>query len=303
MASRFRSASSAALLMVLPISLVLAGCASGSGTAGTGSTAAAGSGVNASAALYSSLPKSIQASGKITAGSDISYAPFESYGADNKTVVGIDRDLANLLQKQLGVPIVFQNTSFDALVPGLAAGRFDLVWSAIGDTPTRAQAVDFVDYFKTGYGILIKNADKGKISTLDNLCGKTVGVLSGTTSADDATAQSAKCVTDGAAAITISSFKAQSDMNLALSTGRTEAAMITHTAGADLAKTVGGLTMLDSYRSVNFGIALKKGDDGLATALQKALEATQKNGSYNKVLASYKQTSAELTSFTTTITK
>jgi len=300
MASRTRSASTTALLLIVPLALVLTGCSAGGGTTAATASGAA-SAVDTSAPLYASLPKAVTDKKEITAGSDIAYAPFESYDTDNTTVIGIDRDIADLLQKQLGVPITFEKTAFDALVPGLAAGRFDLVWSAIGDTPARAEAVDFVDYFKTGYGILIKDEDQGKISTLDDLCGLTIGVLSGSTSADDADAQSQKCVADGAAPMTVSAFKAQSDMNLALSTGRTEAAMITHTAGADLAKTVGGLTMLDAYRSVNFGIAMQKGSNELGTAIQKALDATLKDGSYAAVLEKYKLSAAALTEFTTTI--
>ncbi|MGI8458863.1 MAG: ABC transporter substrate-binding protein, partial [Propionibacteriaceae bacterium] len=107
-----------------------------------------------------------------------SYPPFESTAKDGKTIVGLDPDLANAVGQVLGVRIEFVPTSFDAIIPALAAKKVDLAMSSIGDTKEREKTVDFATYYWNGTLLLVpKGNPKGLAADL--ACGAKIGVIRG----------------------------------------------------------------------------------------------------------------------------
>ena len=67
--------------------------------------------------------------------------------------------------------------NFDSIIPGMAAGRYDMTVSSMTPTDKRIAVIDFVDYMQVGNAIVVA---KGKPPlTQETLCGKRVGVLIG----------------------------------------------------------------------------------------------------------------------------
>ncbi len=66
---------------------------------------------------------------------DLTYPPFESKQADGK-LAGFDIDLGNALCDQMKVKCVWVENSFDGMIPGLKARKFDAVLSDNGASPT-----------------------------------------------------------------------------------------------------------------------------------------------------------------------
>lgn len=128
-----------ALAAIAAVALVAAGCGSSSDDTKTtsGSAPATGGGK-----LSNLVPESVKKEGKIVVATDASYPPFELYGPDNKTIVGLDPDLGKELGKVLGVEFEFKATGFDSIIPGLAAGRFGLGMSSMTVNAQRAKVVD-----------------------------------------------------------------------------------------------------------------------------------------------------------------
>lgn len=246
------------------------------------------------------LPDAVQAKGFLSVASEIQYPPFETFAEDNKTVLGIDADIAAALGKQLGVELRFASTSFDAIIPGLAAKRYDMAMSAMTDNKTRQKQVDFVDYFGSGGGIMARTADKSKYVTLDDLCGVSVGIAKGTTEVADAEKQSAKCQQEGKAAIDSQIFARQDQMVLALQSGRVAAAMADTPNSAATAQASKGQLVLTgpAYTKSVFGIVVPKGDDQLAKAIQAALQKIMDDGSYLAILKKYGQENNAITQAT-----
>ncbi|MEO7125788.1 MAG: ABC transporter substrate-binding protein [Nakamurella sp.] len=265
-----------------------------------GSSDASSSGASSAAVDPKSLlPANLAAKGTITVGSDIEYPPFEAYAADNTTVVGLDRDVADGIEKQLGVKLEFQNAAFDSLIPGLAAGRYDMVMSAMTDTTDREKQVDFVDYVKAGGGILLPADNPHGIKTPDDLCGLNIAIDKGTTEVDDATFQSDKCVKDGKKAINPSIYPGNNQMILALQTGRADAALVDSVSGEQVAhESNGKLIMLPPYNESYFGIVFPKGSDQLQKAVQAALQAMAADGSYHAIFEKYGLGDATVDAFT-----
>lgn len=272
----------------LSAALALAGCA---GSAGAGGATPAGTGTadaGAKAPLFAELPEDIQKAGKINVASNVEYPPFESFDTDGTTIVGIDRDIADELEKQLGVKLEFNNIAFDAIIPGLTADRYDMAMSAMSDTVERQKQVDFVDYFSAGGGIMTSTANAASIKTLDDLCGKSVGLVKGTTEDADAAEQSEKCKTAGKEPLQTTIYAGQNQAVLAVQSGRVDAFLVDSTSGSVIAaQSNGQLVQGPRYQDLAFGIVFPKESGQLTEAVQKAMGALKTDGSYEKILAKY----------------
>jgi polar amino acid transport system substrate-binding protein len=242
---------------------------------------------DASAPLHDALPKALQGEDTITIASNVEYPPFEFYDTDNETVLGIDRLIADGLERQLGIGIEFENISFDAIIPGLASGRYEMAMSAMTDNVERQQEVDFVDYFAAGAGILAHEEDADTFTTLTDMCGTTVGIVKGTTEVAQAEDQSKACTDAGDEAIESVVFPGQNQAVLALQNDRVQAVLMDSAPGGYVASQTPGLAMSQPYESQPFGIVFAKGTDELQAAVQQALEALRDNGEYAAALAEF----------------
>jgi polar amino acid transport system substrate-binding protein len=269
--------------------LILTGCgdqtdksSSSSGTADT------------SAPLYSKLPKKIQDSGVIKVGTDAAYAPMEF--TEGGKIVGVDPDIAEALGKQLGVKFQFTSGTFDGLITSLETGRQDVAMSSITDNKKRQEGlddkgnkigkgVDFVDYFSSGVSLIVKKGNPQNITSLDDLCGKTVAVQRGTIYEDTFKAQAEKC---GDKKLTIEAFDTDAEAQTRVKAGGAVADMNDFPVAAYIAKTSGGGNDFEVGGQQSdvglFGMAVSKDNAQLRDALKDALDAIIKDGSYAKVL-------------------
>jgi polar amino acid transport system substrate-binding protein len=241
--------------------------------------------VTATSVSAAGLPAKYKDKGVLTVASDASYAPMEFIGKDGKSIVGADVDLGRAIGKELGVKFKFVNASFDSIIPGLQAGKYDLSMSAFSDTKKREEVVDFVTYFVAGTSFYVKANGGPKIEGLDDLCGKTVAIEKGTIQVDDATAQNKKCTAAGKSAVTVSVFPDQNGANLAIASGRAQVGMADSPVAAWIVKESHGQFKLSgkAYNNVPYGIIVPK-NSGLAEPLHTAVEHLIKNGEYAKIL-------------------
>lgn len=233
----------------------------------------------------SQVPASIKSKGTLTVAADATYAPNEFIASNGKTVVGMDADLAQAIGKQLGLKVKVVNATFDSIIPGLAAGKYDLGMSSFTDTKARQKVVDFVTYFSAGTSFYVKASGGPAIHSLADLCGRTVAVEKGTTQQDDATAQNGKCKKAGKPGVTVSAFPDQNGANLALSSGRAQVGMADSPVAAYQVKQSHGQFKLSgkAYGTAPYGIAIPKGN-GMAKPVLAAVKALIANGQYAKIL-------------------
>lgn len=231
------------------------------------------------------VPSSV-ASGGLTVASDASYPPNEFIGSDGHTVVGMDPDLMNALGKVMGVKVKVVNQTFDSIIPGLAAGKYNVGASSFTDTKAREKTVDFVDYFVAGESFFTKASGGVSVSGLSDICGKTVAVEKGTTEQADATTQSGKCRSAGKPAVTVLAFPDQNGANLALSSGRAQLGFADSPVAAYQVKKSNGMFKLvgPSISNAPYGLAVPK-NSGLAQPLLAALKVIVKNGTYMSILS------------------
>ena len=281
--ARFASAAAALLL-----TFSVAACAGGGTAASPSGSAAAPGGVNTSAPLYASLPQDIKDAGVIKLGSDIAYAPMEYYDTDGKTVLGLDKELTDLVAKQLGVPFEWNNATFDGLITQLDSGRFDVIMSGMTDTPERQQKIDFVDYYRAGVVMLVKAGNPEGIKTVDDLCGKTISVQRGTTQHGLATQQQKKCDAQGKKT-TVLAFDHEPESMLQVQQGRAAAGMQDYpVATYNVQQSKGKYEVVGDQMLANpLGIGVSKKDTALRDAIQKGIRATMDDGSYRALIDKY----------------
>ena len=278
-------------LAVLLVALIAAGCGtsnndtSTSGGGGGGSlTATLGINVSKDAKIAASVPKSIASKGTLTVAADATYAPNEFIAPDGKTIQGMDADLAKALAGVMGLKASVKNITFDSIIPGLAAGKYDLGMSSFTVTKEREKTVDFVTYAIAGTSFYV-NADGGpNIGSLADLCGQKVAAERGTTQATDATAQDKKCKAAGKPGVSVQVFADQNGVNLALSSGRADVAMADSPPAAYAVEQSDGKFKLTGkqYGTAAYGIAMPKGN-GMAKPVQAALKSLMADGSYDKI--------------------
>lgn len=292
----------AAAACTLALVGTLSACGSSSDKATTSTVATPVTAVNTSAPLYNELPDNIKQAGKINVGSEIGYPPMEYYDTDGKTVLGFDHELSELLAAKLGVPMNWQNSNFDGLITQLQSNRVDMVMASMMDSAERQQKVDFVDYYTESSVILTKQGNPDKLKTVDDLCGKTVTVQRGTTQESVLDEQTKACTDKNQPAITILPFDKESDALLQVKQGR---AVATVEQGAVAAYNV--QQSKNSYEVASdpipstmspTGMAVSKENTQLRNALQKALQSTMDDGSYEKALEKYGLGKGKLSSAT-----
>ena len=232
------------------------------------------------------LPDSYKTNG-INIGSDIPYAPMELFEEDGVTVTGLDYDLSQLIAAKLGVKISFNKQAWDSIIPSVQAGTHDMIMSGMNDTVERQGQLDFVDYFKGGFAIVTAKGNPEGISTLKDLCGKTAVVQTQTVQGD-----MLKALDCGAAGpVKLQEYPTDPDAITALIAGKGVADVMDAPIAAYAAlqqptklELVVDAKNPNGYEPVFTGIGVLKGNTGLASALQAALNSAIADGSYQAVL-------------------
>jgi polar amino acid transport system substrate-binding protein len=293
----FRAALSVTAVLAVVVS---AGCGGSKKAASTTTTGAATTTTGAAMPAVDSkiaamVPEKIKSKGSIVVAADATYAPNEFIASDGHTVVGMDPDLAQALAAVMGLKAKFVNASFDTIIPGLQSGKYGLGMSSFTDTKEREKVVDFVTYFTAGTSFYVKNGGP-TINSLADLCGHSVGVERGTTQADDATAQSAKCKDAGKAGVTVHVYPDQNAANLAISSGRAQVGMADSPVAAYIVKQSNGQFTLTGtpYNTAPYGIAIPKGN-GMANPILEAMKKLIADGTYTQILKKWGVQSGAIT--------
>jgi polar amino acid transport system substrate-binding protein len=246
-------------------------------------------------AIAALVPSAIRSKGTLTVAADATYAPNEFIGPDGHTVVGMDPELVQALAAVMGLKAKVVNVTFDAIIPGMAAGKYDLGASSFTDTKTREKTVDFVTYLSVGEAFLTKASGGVNVKALADLCGLTVSVEKGTTEQMDAASQNKKCVAAHKPAIKLLVFPDQNGANLALASGRAQVDFADSPIIAYQVRKLGvQVKSGPTFGTAPYGLATPKGN-GMAKPVLAALKKLIANGTYAAILKKWQLQSAGIT--------
>ena len=98
--------------------------------------------------------------GVISIGMEIGYPPMEYFAEDAKTPIGFDVDMGNAIAEKLGLKAEFVNVAWDGIFASVDTNRYDAIMSSVTITDARKQVHNFSKpYFvNTLAMVLLKNS-------------------------------------------------------------------------------------------------------------------------------------------------
>ncbi len=198
---------------------------------------------------------------------------------------GMRVTLGNEIAKRLCLKPEYIRIEFSAMIPGLQAGRWDIINTGIFWTEERAKMMQMVPYEQQAISISVAKSNPLKIAKPEDLAGRTVGVELGGFE-ERKIKELDKTLTDkGLKPMTIRTFDNFATAYQALRAGQTEASVAIDATAAEYAKRGD----FDRALSGLFGtpVALAMKSKALSDAVVKVLNDMQKDGYYGQLMAEY----------------
>lgn len=226
---------------------------------------------------------------------DTAYAPFEFKDSD-QVYKGIDVEILDKVAEINGWTLEKSFPGFDAAVNAVQAGQADAIMAGMTKTKEREQVFAMSDtYYDTKVVIATKKANK--ITSYDQLKGKTVGVKNGTA------AQRFLQKNKDQYGYTIKTFDTSDLMNNSLSTGAVDAIMDDQPVieyaikqGQDLSINMEG----EAVGSFAFGVKKDGAHENLIKQFNTALAQMKKDGTLDQIIEKWTGSSQSSSSTTTT---
>ncbi|GAA2868779.1 ABC transporter substrate-binding protein [Streptosporangium fragile] len=272
------------LQSVIVAALVVSALTAGCGRSSSGNDASAGAAAAAGKTARDLVPEAVRKTGELRMATSEGYPPMEMYKPGTQELTGVDPDLATAIAGKLGLKATVTNAAFDGLLPGLQAGRWDVVMSSMSDTEERRAAVDFVDYFNAGGAIMVKKGNPEGVKNLQDLCGRTVVLAKGSSNLAIGQRQDEKC----AEKMKILQSEDAPTGLLSIDSGRAVATIVDSPVAAMYAKETGKYDVLpEQYDAGPWGIAIDRRNTGLRDAVAKAMQELMADGGYKAILEKY----------------
>ncbi|WP_027341609.1 transporter substrate-binding domain-containing protein [Hamadaea tsunoensis] len=294
------------------LAFALTACTSGtdapssSASAATVTTTVAGVGeVRTDAALAAKVPADIRGKGSITVATNAPYEPFIAFlnEGDQSKFKGLDYDLVQAASARLGLTAQWSQQPFDGLVPGLQAGKYDVIVGGITDKKARQAVATFVDYSASGTGFLVPKGNPDAVADVSGLCGKNVGVQKASNQAQHlADYSKASCA---GKPITIKEYPENPQAVQAMLAGTVQVVAATkvnlvdtQAQLADKVELVADAANPNGWQASPNAFGFLKSRADLAGAYQAAVQSLIDDGTYGRILAQWKQQPIGLTKAT-----
>jgi polar amino acid transport system substrate-binding protein len=221
--------------------------------------------------------ETIKKRGTLRIGVEPGFLPFEMRTPKDEWV-GFDVEMMQAFAKTLGVKAEFISTKWDGIIPGLMAGKYDLIASGMTITEERGRIVLFSKpYYDGGLKILVAKKSAEAIKNLAELDQEknTVLVKLGTTGDIFASKNLKKAK--------IRRMDAEADAAQSVVLGRGDAFIYDKPFMEIYESSHKGKVVLlaDQLNSESFGLAARKTDKDLMDAFNSFLDSWKSNGGYD----------------------
>ncbi len=211
--------------------------------------------------------------------------PLALLASDNKTRIGSDPDIARLLADSLGLKLRLVPASWEDWPLGIAAGRYDVAMFNIAVTEERKKKFDFATYRSDNHAFSVKaNSPIAVINSPKDVAGKKIIVASGTNQERILLSWDQQNREKGLAPVEPIYLTDDASATLSLLSGRADAMFGPHSIAAWKVASRGQTKLVGNgpFRAW-VAVTTKKGN-GLAPALQTALDGAIAGGQYQQVL-------------------
>lgn len=114
-----------------------------------------------------------KAKGELTVGTELQFAPFD-YVEDGKQA-GMNKEIFAEIGKDLGVKVTFLDLPWPSVLPGLEAGKFDMVAGPATITKARMERYRFSSPIANATVAILKKKGDASITKPEDIAGKKVG--------------------------------------------------------------------------------------------------------------------------------
>jgi polar amino acid transport system substrate-binding protein len=220
--------------------------------------------------------------GVLTVGMEIGYPPMEYFDTDGKTPIGFDVQLAKALAAKLGLKFDYVDTAWDGIFAGVDTGKYDCIISSVTYTEERAVQFNFTKPYVANSQLLVVRKDASvKPKTLEQVQGLRLTYQAETTSDAMATEWIAK---SGAK---VEVFEYDKVMNCfdELTLNRVDVILVDSVVAAEYLSRPNNPFEITAEVSNDevLAVCLKKGNDALTEALNKALDELFAEGTLQKI--------------------
>ncbi|MGL4268884.1 MAG: ABC transporter substrate-binding protein [Plesiomonas sp.] len=216
---------------------------------------------------------------------DVPYEPFE-YKKPDGTLTGFEIDLGNAVCQQANLKCDWVVQTWDGIIPGLLARKYDVIFSSMSINEERKAKVAFSEpYYNTPSAWFAVKGSSIDPAKPDTLVGKRIGVQRGTIQDTAATKQHGKTAQ-------IVRYNTGDEVVMDLKGGRLDVVLLDFPVGeSTLLKTADG----EKYQLVGekeqlgdgVGAAFRKNDNELREQFNQALKTVKDNGTYDKIMQQY----------------
>lgn len=214
--------------------------------------------------------------GKLTFVCDDTQAPLGYRDADTNELIGFDIDCGNAIAEYLGLEPAWECTTFDGLIMGVNAGKFDAALAGIYVTEKRGEQVDFATTYYTMDEVICVPAGTEGIETADDLAGHITGVQAGSVAADDVRA------VEGVGDTDVKEYKYVTDGLMDLKTGRLDAFVTESLMAAYYGE--GMDVKYDApLESIKTAICIDKSHPEITEAVDEAIAALVADGTFSEL--------------------
>ncbi|MGO4859257.1 ABC transporter substrate-binding protein [Arthrobacter sp. 2MCAF14] len=239
-------------------------------------------------AAAAAVPAAIGKDGKLTVATTAGSIPLSFHATDDKTPIGVEVDIAQLVADKLGLALDVQVTSWENWPLKTQSGDFEAVFSNVGINKDRVKLFDFSTYRAAYMGFEAKKSSTYNIKGADDISGLKVSVGSGTNQEKILLAWNKDLESRGKAPATLQYYSSDADTILALSSGRTDLNLAPYPSVSYRENTRNDLKVVGKvnagWPSETLVAATTLKGNGLAPAITDALNSAIKDGTYGKVL-------------------
>ncbi len=227
----------------------------------------------------------IKKAGELVIATSPDFPPFESLNSDG-SITGIEIDIMEKICAELGVKLKIESMTFDSVLPGIKAQKYDVGVSGITVTEKRQKNALFtVPYCLAAQSIVVKEGSP--IKSKADLAGKKVSVQTGTTA-------ETFCMEAG---YTVSAFEANVDAQGALfrsGDAAVDAWVIDDLTASDMVAEYNSehsdekLVILDDPMTTEpYAFAFSLGSDELVNKVNEILNKMIKSGDVKEIFEKY----------------
>ena len=274
------------------LTLTLAACSDESGgTDSAGTTEQEGylatdlSGIEKVDEIAAMVPEAVAEDGKLTVGTNIFFAPAEFYAPDGVTPQGYDIDMGKAIAQVLGLEYEVQQAEFASIIPGIGT-RYEVGLANFTINAERQETVNMLQYFEAGSAWAVPAGNPNNFDPAD-VCGKTIGVQSGTYQDEVLAEMNANECADNP--IQVQQLSEQSAVTMRVASGQIDA-MYTDSPVADYAVTItdNQLERVGEVEdSAGFGVVVAKDDLELTDAMEAAMNYLMEEGHMDDIFATW----------------